>query len=137
MELNPGLGFNGDCEAAFRFYEKILGGKICALVRYKDTPMAGQVPPDWQERIIHARLTAGERTLMGGDPPPGAYEQPKGMSVMLSPPTVGEAERLFAALAEGGTVRMPIQETFWALRFGMLIDRFGIPWMVNCERPRG
>ena len=84
---------------------------------------------------MHARLVVGDKVLMGSDAPPEHYEGPKGFSVSLTINDLADAERIFHALAENGTVRMPLQETFWAVRFGMLVDRFGIPWMVNCERP--
>jgi PhnB protein len=134
MQLNPYLSFNGQREAAFRFYERCLGGKILAMMTYGGTPMADQTPPAWRGKIVHARLKAGDHLLMGGDAPPDRYEETKGMSVILGIEDPAEAERVFQALAEGGTTRMPIQKTFWALRFGMLIDKFGIPWMVNCEQ---
>jgi PhnB protein len=137
MLLNPYLSFDGRCEAAFRFYEKALGGKVVALMTYGETPMKDQSPPEWHDKIVHARLTVGDEVLMGGDAPPGMYEPTKGMTVTLGIDQPAEAERVFKALAENGTVKMPIEETFWAQRFGMLIDQFGIPWMVNCERPHG
>ena len=135
MQLNPYLSFNGKCEAAFRFYERCLGGKIEFMLTYGDSPMAAQVPADWRHKIMHAYLVVGDKVLMGSDTPPERYEGPKGFSVSLSIDTPTDAERVFHALAENGTVQMPLQETFWALRFGTLVDQFGIPWMVNCERP--
>ena len=134
MELNPYLMFNGNCEAAFKFYEKALGGKIEAMLTHEGTPVASQVPPHWLKKIMHARLSVGEEILMGSDAPPDRYEPMKGFSVTLSVTDPREAERIFQALSEKATVRMPIQETFWAVRFGMLIDQFGTPWMINCER---
>lgn len=134
MELNAYLLFDGNCEAAFRCYERVLGGRIEALLTYEGSPAAGQVPPDWQKKILHARLAVGDEALMGSDTPPGRYEPMKGFSVTISIREPREAERIFNALAEDGTVRMPIGETFWARRFGMLIDQFGTPWMINCER---
>jgi PhnB protein len=134
MQLTPYLTFNGDCEAAFKFYEKTLGGKIEAMMTHEGTPAAQHVPPEWRGKILHARMAIGGQTLMGSDAPPGRYQPPKGFSVTLALDDTAEAERLFNALAENGTVEMPLQETFWAARFGMLADRFGIPWMINCER---
>jgi PhnB protein len=134
MQLNPYLNFNGQCEAAFKFYEQCLGGKIQAMFTHENTPMADKVPPEWRKKIMHASLTVGNQAFMGSDAPPEHYEQPKGFSVSISLTDPAEAERIFHALAEGGTVRMPIQQTFWATRFGMLVDRFGIPWMINCEQ---
>jgi PhnB protein len=136
MQLNPYLLFNGQCEAAFRFYERCLGGKIVAMMPHAGTPAEGQVPPEWREKIIHARLVVGDQVLMGSDAPPDHFEKPQGFSVTLGIDNPVEAERVFNALAENGTVRMPIQPTFWAERFGMLVDRFGIPWMINCEKSK-
>lgn len=135
MQVNPYLSFDGRCEAAFKFYEKALGGKIVAMMTYGETPMKDQTPAEQHGKIVHARLTVGDEVLMGGDAPPGRYEPTKGMVVALGVDQPAEAERVFNALSEGATVTMPIAETFWARRFGMLTDRFGIPWMVNCERP--
>jgi len=135
MELNAYLTFNGQCEQAFRFYERCLGGKIEMMLTHGDSPMAEQTPAELRSRIMHARMTVGNAVLMGSDAPPQFFSQPQGFSVSISVRDAGEAERIFTALAEGATVRMPLQETFWAKRFGMLIDRFGTPWMVNSEMP--
>jgi PhnB protein len=135
MQLNPYLVFNGNCEAAFKFYEKVLGGKIEAMLPHEGTPAAEQVPPEWRNKIMHARLSVGDKVLMGSDAPPDHYEAMKGFSVTLGIDRPADAERIFHALAEKGTVRLPIQKTFWAARFGMLVDQFGTPWMINCEQP--
>jgi PhnB protein len=135
MQLNPYLSFDGRCEAAFKFYEKALGGKIVAKMTYGETPMKEQSPAELHGKIAHIRMSIGDTLLMGSDSPPNRYEPAKGITVMLGIDTPGEAERVFKELSEGGTITMPIEETFWARRFGMLVDRFGIPWMVNCERP--
>ncbi|HEY7298088.1 MAG TPA: VOC family protein [Xanthobacteraceae bacterium] len=135
MQLNPYLMFKGDCEAAFKFYEKALGGKAEIMMHYEDSPAADHVPPEWRSKIMHARLTVGDHVLMGSDPPPAQQDSMKGFSVTLSVSEAAEADRIFNALAENGSIKMPIGETFWALRFGMLVDRFGTPWMINCEKP--
>jgi PhnB protein len=134
MRLNPHLAFNGQCEAAFRFYETCLGGQVVMMMTYGDSPLAEQTPPDWRGKVLHATFTLGDHVLTGADAPPEGYQKPQGFSVLLNfeEADAAEADRIFAALAEGGTVQMPIQETFWALRFGMLVDRFGTPWMINC-----
>ena len=132
MKLNPHLTFNGQCEAAFKFYEQVLGGKMQTKMTWGESPMAEHVSPEWRDRIIHTTLIVGETTLMGGDAPPDRYEEPRGVSVTIQIDDPAEAERIFRALSEDGTVTMPIQQTFWAARFGMCVDRFGIPWMVNC-----
>ena len=131
------LSFDGQCEAAFRHYEKVFRGEILMLLRHADAPPDSGVPqtPDTADRIMHARLRIGDRLLMGGDAPPQCAARPQGFCVSIQVNDPAEAERLFRDLGEGGTVQMPIGETFWARRFGMLIDRFGTPWMVNCENP--
>jgi PhnB protein len=129
--------FNGDCEAAFELYAKVLGGKIEAMMTHEGTPAAGQVPAEWRKKILHARMSVEGQVLLASDAPPGRYDAPKGYSVSVQLNNPVEAERIFHALAENGQVRMPIQETFWAARFGMCVDRFGIPWMINCEKPAG
>jgi len=133
--LNPYLSFNGQCETAFKFYERCLDGKIVAMMTYGRSPMEGQTPPEWRNKIMHARLIIDDEVLMGSDAPPERYERAKGISVTLGIENPADAERIFHALAQNGTVQMPIQETFWAARFGMLVDRFDIPWMINCEKP--
>ena len=134
MQLIPYLTFNGQCEAAFKFYEKLLGGKIVAMTTYEGTPAEKHVPPEWRKKIIHALLTVGDKVLMASDAPPDRYEAMKGISVFYSVDTPAEAERVFNALADNGTVQMPMQQTFWSVRFGMVVDRFGTPWMINCEQ---
>jgi PhnB protein len=135
MQLNPYLTFNGNCEEAFNFYAKVLGGKIEAMVPHEGSPAEGHVPAEWRKKILHARLSLGNQLLMASDAPPGRQEPMKGFSVTLGIEKEDEAERVFHALAKDGSVQMPIQETFWAKRFGMLVDRFGTPWMINCEKP--
>ena len=95
--------------------------------------MAEQTPPEKLDKIMHASLTVGDTVLMGSDALPNYFEKPQGFSVSLVLNDPDEAERVFNALAENGIVQMPIQETFWAARFGMLVDRFGTPWMINCD----
>ena len=135
MQLNPHLNFNGECEAAFKFYEQCLGGKITFMMHYEGSPVADQVPAAWRNKILHATLRVGDEVLTGADVPPDRYQKPQGLSVIIGLKDPAEAKRIFQALAKDGNVQMPLQETFWATRFGMLIDRFGIPWMVNCEKP--
>jgi PhnB protein len=134
MQFNPYLYFNGDCEEAFKFYEQILGGKIEAMFRHEGSPAASHVPPEWGQKILHARMTIGQTVLMASDAPPGHYHKPQGFSINIATNDPVEAERIFGALEQGGTVSMPFQETFWAFRFGMVSDRFGVPWMINVEK---
>jgi PhnB protein len=132
MQLNPYLLFNGNCEAAFKFYEQVLEGKIEGMLTHAGTPAEQQVPAEWRDKILHARMTVGDTALMASDAPPGRYDQPKGFSVSIMLKNVADGERIFNALAENGTVQMPFQQTFWSPGFGMCVDRFNIPWMVNC-----
>ncbi len=134
MQLNPYLSFNGDCEAAFRFYERCLGGKIEMMLTHADAPSAEHVPTEWRDKIMHARLAIGDRVLMASDSPPGYFEDTRGFHVQLGIDDPAEAERVFRALSENGKVTMPFEQSFWAYRFGMLVDQFGVPWMVNCEK---
>ncbi|HXW72240.1 MAG TPA: VOC family protein [Methylocella sp.] len=131
------LSFDGRCEEAFKTYENIFGGKILRMVRHKDAPADAGVPqtPETANRIMHARLKVGDLLLMGGDAPPQFASKPQGFSVAIQVDDPQEAERIFSELSEGGAVRMPIGETFFSRRFGMVIDTFGTPWMVNCEKP--
>jgi len=132
MFLNSYLFFNGQCEAAFTFYAQCFHGQIEVMLSHVGTPMEQHVPPEWRDKIMHARLKAGDSIIMGSDSPPDRYETPRGVSTHIGLQDPAEAERIFSALAEGGTVEMPIQKTFWSERFGMLVDRFGIAWMINC-----
>lgn len=134
MQLNAYLLFNGHCEEAFALYEKVLGGRIDFLMKFAESPMKEQTPAEWHEKIIHGRMTLGNTYIMGSDAPPGRYEAPRGFSVSLGVKTAAEADHIFQELAQDGKVQMPIQKTFWSVRFGMLVDRFGIPWMINCEQ---
>ena len=134
MQLVTYLAFDGNCEAAFKFYAKCLGGAVTAMHKFGGSPMASHVPPECMDKIMHGRLEVGNSVLMGSDSmPQHPYEGVKGCSVSINVNDVAEAERVFAALSENAKVMMPIQKTFWAARFGMLIDQFGVPWMVNCE----
>ena len=133
MQMNPYLSFNGNCEEAFKFYAKCLGAKPGPIFRYGESPMAEHAPPGWSDKIMHGSVTIGEQTLMAADAPPNRFEEPKGFSLSLHIKSIDEAERIFNDLSEGGSVVMPLEKTFWAARFGMLVDRFGISWMLNCE----
>jgi PhnB protein len=125
------LFFDGNCADAMRFYQRTLGGKLDMMTNAQ-SPMADRSPPGTENRIMHARLDLDGRSLMASDSMPGhPYGGMKGFSVALAYPTAAEAKRIFAALADGGQVTMPIDKTFWAEAFGMCTDRFGTPWMVN------
>lgn len=130
MKLSLHLTFAGQCEAAFKFYERALGGTELLLHRYGDSPAGAELPPDWGGKIVHGSLTVGGQVLMGADVP-ARYRAPQGFFAFLSCRDAAEAERVFAALAEGGTIDMPLQKTFWSPCFGVLVDQFGIPWEIT------
>ncbi|MFO1245051.1 MAG: VOC family protein [Ramlibacter sp.] len=135
MQIEPYLFFDGQCEAALNFYAQCLGGQIAVLHRYGGSPMEAQLPPEWKHKVMHATLDAGGQRFMASDRMPG---QPFGghagfsMSVNLPKDPV-RGETVFKALATGGMVTMPFALTFWGAHFGMLVDKFGVGWMVNCE----
>ena len=131
--MNPYLSFAGNCREAFELYAQVLGGTIESAFPYVGSPMEKDAPPDWGNKLIHATLRTPAGVLMGADPPPGRYEAPKGFSIHFVFGDAAEAERVFNALSGGATIHMPLQKTFWSPCFGMLVDRFGIPWMINCE----
>jgi PhnB protein len=135
MQTIPHLHFKGNCREAFKFYAETLGGKIVFAMTFGEAPGAEQAPAELRNQIIHARVDLGGQFLLGCDVPPDRYQAPQGFNVMAAVDKPADAERLFETLADGGTVSMPVQETFWAHRFGMCTDRFGTPWMVNCAKP--
>ena len=137
MKLNPYLIFNGNCKDAFKFYEQVLHGKAIMVMTYGESPMADQAAPDERDRICHASLEFGDQLVMASDATSKMpYQQPQGFHISIGIDDTAEAERIYKALSEGGTVQMALQKTFWAERFAMFSDRFGIPWMVNCEAPK-
>lgn len=132
MKIHAYLMFDGQCEAAFNFYAECLGGTL-EMMRYADSPEDMGVSAEFQQRIMHVCLTVGDQLLMASDTlPQSPYEGIKGCSISLQVDNVPEAESLYAALSEGGSVQMELQQTFWATRFAMLTDRFGVSWMINC-----
>ena len=133
MQLNPYVNFNGQCEEAFKFYERLLRGKITFKTTWGEMPGADQFPKESHNLIMHSTLSVGDAVLMGADAPPGRYEEPKGMNISIHVKDVAEGERIFKALSENGKVTMPFEQTFWSKGFGMCVDQFGIPWMVNTE----
>jgi PhnB protein len=135
MQTSPHLHFKGNCREAFQSYADTFGGRIVFAMTYGESPAATETPSDVRDMIIHARIDFGGQFLLGCDAPGDRYQSPQGFNVMAAVEKPAEAERIFKALAEGGTITMPVQETFWAHRFGMCTDRYGIPWMINCEKP--
>ena len=132
MKIHAYLMFDGQCEAAFKRYAEIFGGNL-EMMRYADSPEDMEVPAEYQQRVMHVCLTVGDQLLMASDNlPQYPYEGIKGCSVSLQVDNVPEAERLYEALSAGGSVQMELQATFWATRFAMLTDRFGVSWMINC-----
>jgi PhnB protein len=126
------LSYNGNCAEAMAFYARVLDAKVEALITYAQMPDGDPVPPEHADRIMHAHLVHPDFALMAGDTPPGVpFEGIKGAMLALTYPSAAEARRIFAALAEGGSVQMPLGETFWAEAFGMVTDRFGTPWGIN------
>lgn len=133
MQALPYLNFNGNCREAFEFYAQTLGGEIVATHTYAEMPPE-HCPPGAGDRIMHMSLAFGDGRLMASDCPPGMpHETMSGIWVSLNPATVADGERIFNAFAEGGAAVMPFGPTFWAAGFGMVKDRFGTPWMINCE----
>ncbi|MGC2214051.1 MAG: VOC family protein [Silvibacterium sp.] len=133
MQITTYLGFGGDCKAAFEFYEKVIGGKITMMMTNRESPMADKTAPNWRDKIMHVSLQTPGGLLQGADHPEGREVKPSGFCVCVSTKDKAEAERIFKGLSEGGQVQMPISETFWSPAFGMCIDKFHVPWMVNCE----
>lgn len=135
MQLTNYLIFNGKAEAAFKFYAQCLRGKIAMMMRFGEAPGGEQASAETRDWLMHVRLEIGDQVLMASDcPPDRPYEGIKGCSVSIQIDDKVEGERIFNALKEGGTVQMPYEKTFWAARFGMLVDQFGVPWMINCEK---
>jgi PhnB protein len=135
MKLNTYLNYGGNCEQAFRFYEQHLGGKITMMMTHAQGPNAGNVPANWKNAILHARIDLGGTELMGADIPPDRFQPMRSAYLSLTVDSTEEAERIYALLADGGQIFMPMEETFFAYRFAMLRDKFGTSWMILHERP--
>lgn len=133
MRLSTHLVFAGQCEAALRFYAQAFGGTLGPILAYGDTPASADVPAEWRDKIVHGSVRIGAMHVCGADVRPEEYEKPQGFYLLHSVADEAEARRIFALLSEGGDVRMPLQKTFWSPAFGVVIDRFGVPWEVSCE----
>ena len=134
MHVQPYLFFDGRCEEAVEFYQKTLGAEVTMLMRFQDSPeppQPGMVPPDSEHKVMHTSFRIGETTVMASDGQCAGRPSFQGFALSLTVPDEAEAERLFAALADGGQVQMPLTTTFFAPRFGMVADRFGVLWMVT------
>ncbi len=130
MQVEPYLIFDGRCEEALEFYKRALGAEVTSLMRYKESPEPDKFDPSLGEKIMHAGFRIGETTVMASDDFQSGRAEFKGIWLTLTVPDVAASERVFAALAEGGSVQMPLAETFYSPSFGMVTDRFGVPWMV-------
>jgi PhnB protein len=136
MKLNTYLNFGGNCEQAFHFYEKELGGKITSMMRHGENPAPANIPPDWKNAVLHARISIGGTEVLGADIPPDRFQPMRSAYLTLTLDDVQETERIYGVLIEGGQIFMKMEETFFAKRFAMLRDRFGVSWMLLCESPR-
>ena len=137
MKLNPYLAFDGRCREAFEYYANVLGGHIAFIQTMGESPMAASMPAGSGDRIMHVTLQIGDQVLQGADAPTSQFTKPAGFCVALQFDDTAEGERVFNALAVNGTVQMPFQPTFWAKGFGMTIDQFGTPWIVNAAQTVG
>ncbi len=136
MKLNTYLNYGGNCAEAFRFYEQNLGGKITMMMTHGQSPNAANVPPEWKNAVLHARIDIGGTELFGADIPPDRFQPMRSAYLTLTLDSVEEAERVYALLTEGGQIFMHMEETFFAKRFAMLRDKFGTSWMLLHESPR-
>ena len=137
MRLNTYLNFGGNCAEAFRFYEEHLGGKIGMMMKHSDMPDPSKVILGMENAVLHATITIGDTLIMASDVPPDRWKPMRSAYLALNLASDADAERLFALLADGGEVFMPLQETFFATRFAQLRDRFGTSWMLIHEKPMG
>ncbi|MEO5325007.1 VOC family protein [Mesorhizobium sp. CC13] len=131
MKFVTYLFFNGNCREAFEFYAGLFDGEIAGMGTYRDEPGQGSVPAEWLDKVMNVQLSIGDQALMASDAPPQYASDMSGFSVSVDLGDLGRAGRVFTALADGGTVNMPFQPTFWAKGFGMVKDRFGTPWMIS------
>ena len=135
MQIQPYLYFDGRCEEAIEFYKRVFGAEVQMLMRFKDSPVPhqpGMIPPGAEEKVMHSTLKIGESTVMASDGRCGGKATFQGVSLSIAVPTEADADRLFAALCEGGQVQMPLAKTFFSPKFGMVADKFGVSWMVIC-----
>jgi PhnB protein len=136
MRISPHLCFDGQCREAMHLYHQILGGKIQTMLTYGETPMGSSLDPNSQERIVHATLLLDDHELTGVDMLPGSYQRPQGFFVTLTVSGTSRAKAIFDVLGAGGTIQVPFEKTFWSSGFGVLVDKFGIPWEINTDDSR-
>ena len=134
MKIIPHLNFNGQCEEAFILYANVLGGEP-KFFRFGESPAVAQAPEGWAQKVLHASLQVGDQMIYGADVPPRHQQPAQGFAVTLDMTDVDKAGQVFKGLSAGANVKMAFAETFWARRFGHLVDRFGTPWMVNVSKP--
>lgn len=133
MKINPHLTFNGNCREAFEFYKTLFGGSL-TMTSFGESPAAAHVPESWKNRIVHATLSLDESEIAGADVPPDEYERVEGFYLLIHPEDSAEAEMFFSALSAGGEVKIPLQEMFWSVSYGSVIDKFGTPWEISCAQ---
>ncbi|HZJ01115.1 MAG TPA: VOC family protein [Gemmatimonadaceae bacterium] len=134
MKLYTYLNYGGNCRQAFEFYAEHLGAKIVMMMTHGEQPVAGKVPDEWEDAILHARIDIGDTTVLGADVPPNVFEPMRSAYLSLFVDSDEEADRLYALLTEGGQIFMKMEENFFAHRFAMFRDRFGTSWMLLHER---
>jgi PhnB protein len=137
MQLHTYLNYGGNCEEAFRFYEQHLGGKVTMMMKHGESPAGQATPPNWSQKVLHARMNLGGTELLGADIPPDRFQPIRSAYLSLTLGSDQEADRIYALLSDGGQVYMPMEETFYATRFAMLRDRFGTSWMLLHPKPQG
>jgi uncharacterized glyoxalase superfamily protein PhnB len=133
MRISPHLCFDGQCREAMQLYHRVLGGDLQTMLTYGESPMAASIESRWHDRVVHATLVLGEIELTGVDMLPDTYQRPQGFFVTLSVAGIDRARKVFASLGEGGVIKLPFGKAFWSPGFGILTDRFGIPWEINTE----
>lgn len=135
LKLQPAFQFDGNCAEAMSFYATVFGGSVEVAMTWGNSSMSASIPQGYEDKIMHTSMRFGDALIMGSDALPGRYSSGSAVTISVALYAVDEGKRIFDALASGGVVIMPFQEMFWAKGFGQVTDKFGIPWMVNCEEP--
>ena len=134
MTISIHINFNGQCQKAFEFYSQVLDGEIGSMLKFGDSPAGQQAAKEWQDKIVHANIIIQDIEIAGGDVTPEQYLAPQGFHLLLSVENEEEAQTIFNALSKDGHIVLPLQETFWSSCYGILVDRFGVPWKINCRQ---